>query len=136
MNPEERFQRWIAIGMPLLVSGGIACIVAIHLGYQIPWQHLFVPAGLYVGLQIGFFMSAFWARKLARLQGRFGPMVLLCGFYLWGTGVILIHYGAKWGILPSNNDCFSFSVLMAAITVILWILAVKFGKKVVGAISQ
>jgi hypothetical protein len=70
--PEERFGRWVAIGVPLFLAGGVAGIVAIHLGYKVPWQHLFVPVGLYVGLQIGFYLGAFWAGKWAKQQGRYG----------------------------------------------------------------
>ena len=132
MIPEERLGKWVAIGVPLFLVVGIAGTVVIHMGYAVPWRHLLIPVSLFVGLQIGFYVGAFWAGKWARQQSRYWPMSILVGLYLWGTSLILMRYGARWGILPSYGDYFSFSVCMALVMVIAWFLALRFGKKACG----
>jgi hypothetical protein len=136
MIPEERFGRWTAIGVPLFLLVGIIGSFAIHIGYAVSWAHLFVPAGLFVALQIGAYLGAFWAGKWGRQKKRFWPMALLSGLYLWGAGMIIMHYGARWGILPSFGDSFSFSVCMVFVTMIAWFVAVKFGHKIGGTSLQ
>jgi len=136
MIPEERFGRWAAIGVPLFLLVGIIGSVVIHVGYAVSWAHLFVPTALFVGLQIGSYLEAFWVGKWGRQKKRFWPMALLSGFYLWGAGMIIMTYGARWGILPSFGDSRGFSVCMALITVIAGLLLAKFGQKLTSAISQ
>lgn len=136
MNSEERFGKWVAVGMPLLLGGGIVGTIAVHMGYQIFWRHLLIPASLYVALQIGAYLGAFWARKCARQQSRYWPMFLLSGFYLWATGWIILQYGSRWGILPRFDDFLGFSILMALTTAIICFVAVKFGRKIGNAWLQ
>ena len=137
MIPEKRFARWAAIGVPLLLVGGAVGTVAIHTGCNVSWQHLLPPAGLFVALQIGAYLCAFWAGNCAREQGRFGPMSLLAGFSLWGEGYIVIHFGAEWGILPSNDDDFVFfSIFMALVTAISWLIFARFGRTMIGGITE
>jgi hypothetical protein len=136
MIPEERFARWFGIGAPLFLLIAIAGAVVIHSGYAVPWRQLLVPISLFVGVQLGAYIAAFWAGKWIRQHGQYGPMPLLGGFYLWGTGLVIMHYGSKWGILPSDVDYFSFSVYMTLSTVIAWLLMAKFGKGLISAISK
>jgi hypothetical protein len=135
MIPEERFGRWTAIGVPLFLLVGIIGSFAIHIGYAVSWAHLFVPAGLFVALQL----EHIWGlsglengvdRKSGLANGS------LSGLYLWGAGMIIMHYGARWGILPSFGDSFSFSVCMVFVTMIAWFVAVKFGHKIGGTSLQ
>ena len=122
MVPEERFGRWVAIGVPLFLIGGIVGSIVIHLGAGISWVDIFLPAALFVGLQIGSYLCAFWAGKLARKQGITWPMALLSGFYLWGSGLLIIHYGTEWKLLPPIGDAVSFSLCMVLVTVVTIIL--------------
>lgn len=136
MIPEERFGRWLGIGAPLFLLLAVAISVIIHMGYAVPWRQLLIPISLFVGVQIGAYIAAFWAGKWVRRHGRYGPASLLGGIYLWGTGLMIMRYGAEWRILPSDDDCFSFSVFMVLITVIAWLVMAKFGQKLISAISQ
>jgi hypothetical protein len=123
--------------VPLFLAVAIAGIAIIRMGYAIAWGQLLVPSGMFVGIQIGFYMGAFWAGKWARQRGRYWPISLLAGFYLWGTGLMIMHYGVRWGILPSFGDSFGFSICMALVTVIASFLAVKFGHKIAnGSLQQ
>ncbi len=64
-------------------------------------------------------------------------MSLLAGFSLWGEVYITIHFGARWGILPStDDDIIFFSILMALVTAVTWRIFAKFGKTLIGAITE
>jgi hypothetical protein len=64
MIPEERFGRWVAIGVPLLLSIGIVGIATIHMGYAIPWAELLIPSSVFVGIQIGVLHECILGRKM------------------------------------------------------------------------
>ena len=132
LTPEERFGKWVAIGVPLFFVAAIAGTIAIHTGYTVPWRQLLLPAGLFVGIQIGFYMCAFWAGKWARHQNQYWPMSLLIGFYLWAAGLIAMHYGSSWGILPPYGGWRNFSICMALLTVFGWLIAVRLSPKIAG----
>lgn len=127
MIPEERFGRWVAIGVPSLLIIGVSGVSVIHTCYAIVWRQLLIPFSLYIGLQIGAYIGAFWTGKWARQQSRYWPLFWLAVFYSWGTGLIIIRYGVQWKILPAYGTPLSFSLCMAVVTVIAF-LAVKFGK--------
>jgi len=129
MIPEERFGRWVAIGLPLFFIVAVMGAVAIHSGCAVPWREILLPSGLFLGIQIGFYICAFWAGKSARHHNRYWPMPLLVGSYLWATGLVVMHYGSSWGILPHYGGWRDFSVLMFLITLFMWIFAVKFGPR-------
>lgn len=125
MIPEKRFARWISIGIPSILLEGIAIALLVHLRYLIALHDLLPPLALCLAIQIGFFICAFWAGKLAREQRRFGPMSLLVGFSLWGTVLIVMHYGPLWGVLSPVGDPLSFSIFMGFVTVVSWFVVSK-----------
>jgi hypothetical protein len=112
MIPEKRFGRWVSIGIPVILLEGISIILLAHHYYLIALHDLLPPILACLAIQIGPFICAFRAGKLAREQQRFGPITFLVGFSLWGTLLIVMHYGPKWGILSPVGDPLSFSIFM------------------------
>lgn len=125
MIPEKRFGRWVSIGVPAIILEGIVVALFVHLHYLISLRDLFPPVVLCLAIQIGFFICAFWAGKLAREGQRFGPISLLVGFSLWGTVLIVMHYGPLWGILSPVGDPLSFSIFMLFVTLASWFTMTK-----------
>jgi hypothetical protein len=122
--------------VPFLLAVAIVAAVVVHMGFDVSWRSLLVPAVTFVGFQIGAYLGAFWAGKWAREQGRFGPISLLGGLSLGAEVYIVIHYGAKWGILPSGDDDPTFFWTFVAITTaISWLALARFGKTLIGGIS-
>ena len=125
MIPEKRFSRWVSIGVPAILLEGIAIALIVHIRYVITLHDLLPPLLLCLAIQIGFYMASFWAGKLAREQRRLGPMSFLVGFSLWGTVLIVMHYGPLWGILSPVGDPSSFSIFMLFVTFASWFIASK-----------
>jgi hypothetical protein len=125
MIPEERFGRWVSIGIPAILLEGIATALFVHIHYLIALHDLLPPLVLCLAIQIGFFICAFWAGKLAREQRRLGPMSFLVGFSLWGMVLIVMHYGPLWGILSPVGDPLSFSIFMVFVTLASWLIMNK-----------
>jgi len=120
MIPEQRFRRWVFVGVPAILVEGIAIALFVHLLYLIALHKLLPPLALVLAIQIAFFICAFWAGKLAREQRQFGPMAFLVGFSLWATLLLVMHYGPMWGILSPAGDPLSFSLFVAFVTLVAW----------------
>ena len=57
--------------------------------------------------------SMFWVGRLARNQNRYGPAIAMSAGYCWASGILVLHYGGKWGLLRADgNDYVLFTVLM------------------------
>ena len=129
MATQQRFDRWAAVGMPLFLALIVAALVVVHFGYRIPWTQLPLPAFLCAAIQSGYYLGEFWAGKQAREKGRVLPMALLRGVYLWAICLVAYCYGSAWGILPPSFHWLDFAIVLAALTLIVWLLAVWFAKK-------
>ena len=130
MTPEVSFSKWAITGISFFLISGIAIASAVHLGADVSWAQLFAPICVYIGLQIILFLCVYWARKQARKQKKYGPITLLIGLDAWGTGLMIMHYGANWGILPRSDDFLFFSVFMAIVTVLSWFTITKFSRRI------
>lgn len=117
------------MGIPVFLALIAAALVVVHFGYRIPWNQLLLPACLCAAVQSGYFLGEFWAGKQAREKGRVVPMALLRAVYLWAICLIAYCYGSAWGILPASFTWLEFAVVLAALTLIVWLLAVWFAKK-------
>ncbi len=130
MTLEVSFSKWAITGISLFLVSGIGIASTIHFGADVSWTQLFAPICVYIGLQIICFLCVYWARRLARKQKKYGPITLLIGLDAWGTGLMIMHYGANWGILPRSDDFLFFSLFMAIVVVLSWFLIAKFSRSV------
>ena len=130
MNTPE--SRWLGVGVPTLVLVGLCIAIGLHMGLGRPWNELVLPVGAYVAIQVGTYACMFWARNRTRTQGDYGPAIALIGFYAWGTGLLVIHYGTEWGILNYHrgNDVLAFSLFMMFIVVITFAVFSRFKGRV------
>jgi len=129
MTSEERFGKWVGIGVPSIIAIGIVGAAVLHAVLSISWNNLTLPIGIYVLLQEVFYLCVFWARNLVRSRGQHGPMSILVGAYLWGSGMLIIRYGTEWKVLPAPAEYAGFSACMVFATVVLWFAAPKLGSK-------
>ncbi|MFP5206819.1 MAG: hypothetical protein ACLGSH_15810 [Acidobacteriota bacterium] len=130
MAPEERFTRWAALGVPLLLVGGALFVIAIHLGTKIPFSTLFAPAAAFIVLQLFFYLCAFWVRRFAKRTGAVWVIALLAGLYGWTAGLMIVHYGLVWKLLPATSDPVGFTVVMIFITLVLLVASIVARKRV------
>jgi ABC-type Mn2+/Zn2+ transport system permease subunit len=118
--------RWFGLGVPVLVVVGLGIAIGLHIGLARPWSDLVLPIGAYVAIQVGTYVCMFWARNRSRIRGEYGLAIALIGFYAWGTGLLVIHYGTEWSLLSHESDdliAFSaFMILVVAITFALFSL--------------
>jgi len=114
----------MAVGIPLLLAGGLLLIVGLHLGApHLPIAELAVPVITFVGVQISTVVCAFWAGRLARNQNEYGPIVALSGGYCWASGILVLHYGGKWGLLRADShDYVPFTVLILIAALVVFAL--------------
>lgn len=124
--------RWFGFGAPLLVLVGLGIAVTTRVSLARPWSELVLPISAFVGIQVGTYSCMFWARNRAKTRGEYGPAVALFGFYGWGTGLLLIYYGTKWGLLAnhSSDDLVAFSVFMIVVVAIMFGLFSMFKRRV------
>jgi len=125
MNLGQRFGRWGLIGVPAIILETIAIAIYVHLRYLVAWHDLLLPVALCSTIQIGFFICAFWARKLAKGRGQYGPITFLVGCSSWGLLLVVMHYASLWGILAPIGDPLSFSIFMILITLASWFIMKK-----------
>jgi hypothetical protein len=125
MTQGQRFGKWVSIGVPAITLEAIAIALFVHLRYLIAWRDLLPPVAYCLAIQVGFLICAFWAGRLAREQGRFGPISFLVGLSLWGTVLIVMHYGPLWGILAPVGDPLSFSICMVCVSLATWFVMKK-----------
>jgi hypothetical protein len=112
--------RWFFWGVPTLVLIGVGIAVGVHVALGRSWIELFVPVGAYVAMQVGMYLCMFWARNRARTRQDYGPAVALVGAYAWVTGLLVIYYGTRWGLIGNHgtNDLAAFSVFMIVVVAI------------------
>lgn len=110
--------RWLAVGVPALVTLAVAIVFGIRVGMGITWGKILGPMAAFLGLQLGTYVGMFWARNRARSEGDYRLATVLAGFYCWASGLMVMHYGTEWGILRDyrNDDPLVFSILLALIT--------------------
>lgn len=120
---QEGFQRWIITGLPILFLVGTLTVVVLRFGRGLSWGEVAIPVTVFAILQAAVFIAMFWAGKRAREQKDYRALTILTGLYCWSSGLLLLHYGIKWGFLAmqfGRNDFVLFSAILAAITVIAW----------------
>jgi hypothetical protein len=111
--------RWFGFGVPALVLVGVGIAVGVHTALGRSWSELSLPVGAYVAIQLAVYVCMFWARNRGRTRQDYGPAIALVGLYGWGTGLLVIYYGTKWGLLADNgNDLVPFSVFMIVVVAI------------------
>lgn len=121
MNDREAFRNWIAIGVPALLVIGFAAGIALHfVTGGVPWADLAAPVVAFVGVQEGVFIAMFWAGKRARSRNDYTGAVVLAGLYCWATGLLVMHYGSKFGFWSHHvrSDYFGFSIFTGIATVL------------------
>lgn len=116
--------RWICFGVPALVLVGIGIAAAVHIALGRSWTEIAPPVASYVVLQVGVYVCMFWARNRARTRQDYRPAIALFGAYCWGSGLLVIYYGIKWGLIlrQGTNDLVVFSVIMIVVVAVTFAL--------------
>ncbi len=117
---KKNFAGWMAIGTPLLLGVGLLGAITLHMSARLPWHVLALPISIFVALQVLCYAAMFWVREHAGLRAGIG----ISGLYGLGTGLIIIHYGSRWGFLRgvADADCWWFAIAMVLATAIAAIL--------------
>jgi ABC-type Mn2+/Zn2+ transport system permease subunit len=112
--------QWFCFGIPALVLVGVGIGVAVHTALGRSWTELAPPVATYVALQVAVYICMFWARNRARTQQDYRPAIVLFGAYCWGSGLLVIYYGIRWGLIVSQDtdDLVAFSVIMIVVVAI------------------
>lgn len=89
--------------------------LTLHLGRALSWRVLAIPTILFATIQIACFAAIIDVRRRKSL--RMG--VLVFGLYWLLSGLIVIYYGSRWGVLTGlgNSDLWQFSACIAVITI-------------------
>ena len=87
------------------------------------------PCPLVCRVTSAFYPGIYWAGKAARERARYWPVFALGGFYLWGAGVLVLHYGPEWKLLRPARDLMPFTLFMAAFTAIASVAAQWFAAR-------
>jgi hypothetical protein len=69
----------------------------------------------------------FWIGRLARNRNRYGPAIAMGAGYCWASGILVLHFGGKWGLLRADShDYVPFTVLMLIAALVIAAL-IRFG---------
>jgi hypothetical protein len=124
LTREYSFTQWVGLGIPLLLLIGLLIMWGLHVRLRLPITELAIPVMGYVGVQILFFVGMFWAGRLARKRNDYKAAIALGGGYCWGSGILVLYYGNKWGLLTTDNyDYALFSVLITIAVVFIAVVA-------------
>jgi len=116
---------WVAVGVSLLLIVAVLVAIGLHVGGGVPWANVVIPLVMFVGLQMVIFIAMFWAGKRARSRNDFSVAIVLAGLYCWSTGLLMIHYGTKWGFLSQldiHGNRVGFSIFIGIATVLTFTL--------------
>jgi Kef-type K+ transport system membrane component KefB len=127
LTREDSFARWFAVGVPLFLLGGLLLTIGLHVRLRLPFSVLALPVAGFVGIQIVHFMGMFWAGRLARNRNEYRPGIALGMAYCWASGIVIMHYAGKWGLIRAGSrDYVPFSVLILIAGFVIAII-VRFG---------
>jgi hypothetical protein len=112
--------RWMGIGVTLLLGVAVAGALVLHLAFGLAWGVLAFPVSVYAALQVVCYAAMFWVRQRGALRIGFA----ISGLYCLGTGLIAIHYGSRWRLIPGvdDRDCLWFTITVIIATAIAAIL--------------
>ena len=125
MANEEQFRTWVALGVPLFLFVGVLGAFILHAATNRGWAEILVGVSVYVSVQILFWVAMYWARKWGRPRRDFRAGAIVTGLYGWLSGLLLIHYAAKWGFMDARGirgDYRDFSIAMAVVTLLVFAL--------------
>ena len=128
-HPPDTLSRWIIVGMlPLLgiVTGGA---VILDLRFGLTPRELAIPVSAFTAIQIACYLSMYWVRRRRRL--RLG--IAISGAYALSAGILVIHYGSRWGFLTrvGDSDVSWFALTIAFVTLVGVLIMPKHGPDVV-----
>ncbi len=122
MNDKHRSVRELAVGLSVIVLLGLGAASVLHYGRQLQWAEVALPILAFAGLQTAFYIGTFWARKYKTGNGITLGLAFTC-LYGWASGIMILHYGAKWHLLRisgGDQEYRSFSISIAVASGILF----------------
>ena len=127
MTSEDNFARWAGVGVPLLLCGGLLLIWGLHARLKLSVPELAGPVATFVGAQILYVIPMFLVGRRGRERNEFGPTIAMTAGYCWASGILVLHYGGKWGLLKADSrDYVPFTVLILMGTLVIAAL-IRFG---------
>ena len=124
MAEDDRLGTWVGGAVSLFLVAGILGALVLHSATTLSWDEIGIAVGAYVGIQLLIFIPMFWARKSAKARQDFRAVTLLVGMYGWVSGLLLMHYAAKWGFMSADGirgDYRDFSIAMVIVTVLVFV---------------
>jgi hypothetical protein len=114
----QSLKNWLSAGAPLLVIGVMFVALCVRTALGITWGEVIVPAFWFGLIQIIWFGAMYFARNYGGAHDNLRPGILVSGLYCLTTGLLAIHYSAKWGLmgltaLQSNYEEFTILVVVA-----------------------
>ena len=108
--------RSILVGALLLLSLGLLGGIALHVELNLTWGRLVFPIFAFVAVQIASLGGMLWVRKRGSARGGFS----IAGLYCLASGLLVIHYGSRWGLLRNihASDLWLFALLMLIVTIV------------------
>ena len=124
LTREYSLGQWVGLGVPLLLLIGLLIMWGLHVRVRLPVKDLAIPVMGYVGVQVLCYVGMFWAGRLARRQKDYRAAIALSGVYCWSSGILVLYYGNKWGLLTADNHDYAlFSVLITIAMVVIVVVA-------------
>ena len=121
----EGIARWLLVGGPLFFAAGLLGAMGFHVGLGLPWSKILGPVLIFLAFQVCGFAGMFWARKRPTLR----VAIVVSGLYCLGSGLLIMCYGSRWGLLdwvrvPGDYVGFMLCIAIATLAGVL-----LFGKR-------
>lgn len=124
---KSEFSSWLIGGTSAFVVVALLGALVLHFGIRLSWNDVAIPVILFTSVQIAYFAAMYRVRTHKSLRFAFAVL----GSDLLISGLMMIHYGSRWGLLKGlgDSDLWGFSACIALITLFGMAVAPLLGKR-------
>jgi hypothetical protein len=125
VNIEERFSRWLAIGVLSLLGIGLLAVAILHTSLGAPWAGVLRAVTLLVTIQLVLYVAMYWVRKRFKQTHDLRTGIMVFGLYCLLFGLAGMHYAGQLGLMNSKvgrGDYVGFSIFVLVVTTLTFVL--------------
>jgi hypothetical protein len=121
MNKEERFSRWLSVGVLSLLGVGLLAGVILHMKFGVAWASALWAVTVLLTIQLALYVAMYWVRRRFRQTHDLRGGIIIFGLYCLIFGLAGMHYAGELGLMNSSAgraDYVTFSIFVLVVTAV------------------